>query len=99
VQLTATTSRPQHNGHRGALGFWMNSGDEGARVRVFVPYPVLGELDPSAPLSMYSALEIFDCYRKRIEEAANNRFKRDGSDEGDRHEDRPSVVVASSDFR
>jgi len=63
-----------------AIGFWMTV--KGAipvqPVRIFVSYEALAQLDPFDIRDFAAAFKHFDRFRVRIEEAAREKFDREG---------------------
>jgi len=58
----------------------------------------LWEFNLSKVRDVPSAFEFLDGNTERIKEAASAKFDREGVDEDDRYEDRPTLIVRSDDI-
>ena len=89
---------------RSMLGFWMRDPKVAIgpveAVRVFVSLDALWQMSSSAARDVYSAVEIFDVQRGRIELAASRRYDNPTGrpEEGERHGGKPIVVITSDDL-
>jgi hypothetical protein len=97
MPLTATTSQPVLIEECEAVGIWMSAGEQGF-IRVFISCRALEELEPTRFPDATSALDIFASNRQKIEEVASAKFDLEGADEDDRFEDRPTLMLRSTDF-
>jgi len=86
------------HGELRAIGFWMSvKGAAPVRpVRVFVGYEALARLDPFDVRDVAAAFEHFDRFRARIEEAASDKFDRDGPD-AEKYEGMPTIRLTTND--
>jgi hypothetical protein len=96
MPLTATDIRPSLDEDRKAIGVWMQN-ERGSPVRVFVTCEALCQSQPSKVPDVYSALEIFDAERARLEKLASDRYDAEGPDDGS-HEDQSIIVLHAEDI-
>jgi Protein of unknown function (DUF1488) len=101
MPLTRTSDHGEPDESRRAIAFWMAVEDpaQDERIRVFVTFEALRELDPSNVPDLFGAMEVFANYRLLIEEVASDKYDSEGeaADE-DELEGRFVLFVRAEDF-
>jgi hypothetical protein len=101
MPLTRTTDHGEPEESQKAIGFWMAVEDaaQDKRIRVFITFEALRELDPSTVPDLFGAMEVFANYRLLIEEVASDKYDCEGeaADE-DEFEGHPALCVRTEDF-